>query len=132
MRPLATTSRLRRAAPGPALRTLPQDSAVLRFRLAAILAAQLLDFVTFQIMVRMHGIHLELNPIVSSTYQVGGFGILLVAKLALVVLVGATVVILSRRSGVEMRSSRLAAVVTLTAVYGGLLGGTSNTLVILS
>jgi hypothetical protein len=129
--PPATTSPPRPTASTYAALTLPQDAPVVRFRLAAIVAAQLFDYVTFQLMVQLHGIHFELNPIVSGTYQIGGFGILLVAKLALAVLVGATIIILGRRSSVDQPPSRLASAVTLTAVYGGLVGGISNTLMIL-
>jgi hypothetical protein len=132
MRPLVPWNLPRHATPGRPARTFADGRPVVRFRLAAILAAQLFDYVTFRLMVELHGIHLELNPIVSRGYDVGGFGILLLAKLALVLLVGATIVILGRRSSPSVAPSRLAAAVTLIAVYGGLVGGVSNTLMIWS
>jgi len=45
--------------------TLDEEKPILRFRLAAIFAAQLFDFVTFTIMIERHGIDAELNPIVA-------------------------------------------------------------------
>src|SRR6185503_11115256 len=78
--------------------TLPEDRAILRFRLAAIFAAQLFDFATFVIMVKLHGIDAELNPLVQDSFELGGFRGLFVFKLALFVLVSSIIVIIGRNA----------------------------------
>ena len=45
---------------------------ILRFRLAALLAAQLFDFGTFTLMVGRHGIVAELNPLVAQGFVAFG------------------------------------------------------------
>jgi hypothetical protein len=110
--------------------TLPEDLPILRFRLAAILAAQLFDFATFTIMVDRRGIGSELNPLVAEGFESGGFPGLLFAKLALIVLVGSIIVILGRRASPWAGPSLLATIVTLVAVGAGLVGGLSNAITI--
>jgi hypothetical protein len=110
--------------------TLPEDRAILRFRLAAILAAQLFDFATFMIMVKLHGIDAELNPLVASGFESGGFPGLFVAKLALIVLVSSTIVIIGRGAAPRTMGARLAAAVTVIAVCAGVFGGFSNAITI--
>ena len=113
-----------------ALASLPEDRAILRFRLAAIFAAQLFDFATFMIMVKLHGITAELNPLVADGFELGGFRGLFVFKLALIVLVSSTIVILGRNAAPRTMAARLAAVVTVIAVGAGVLGGFSNAITI--
>lgn len=101
--------------------------AILRLRLATLVAAQLFDFGTFSLMVGRHGIVAEANPVVAAGFVIFGLPFLAVAKVALVVLVGSVVVLLGRHEGRgKVAISSLAAVVTVAAVAGGLLGGISN------
>jgi hypothetical protein len=110
--------------------TPPEDRAILRFRLAAIFAAQLFDFATFMIMVKLHGISSELNPLVQDGFALGGFRGLFVFKLALIVLVSSTIVILGRNAAPRTMTARLAAAVTVIAVCAGVFGGFSNAITI--
>jgi hypothetical protein len=101
---------------------------ILRFRLAALFAAQLFDFGTFTLMVGRHGIVAELNPLVAQGFVAFGLPILVLVKLALVLLLG-SIVVLVGRDGPERRSiPGLAASITILAVIGGLVGGISNVL----
>jgi hypothetical protein len=120
----------RRPAGAAETRTLPEDTPILRFRLTAIFAAQMFDFVTFTIMVERHGVQAELNPIVAASFLTGGLPILFFVKLALVMLVGATIVILGRRESPIEVPSKLASLITVAAVIGGVFGGWTNALTI--
>jgi len=110
--------------------TLAEDTPILRFRLLAIFAAQMFDFVTFTIMVERHGVGAELNPIVAASFLTGGLPILFFVKLALVILVGATIVILGRRESPIEVPSKLASLITVAAVIGGAFGGWTNAITI--
>ena len=101
---------------------------ILRFRLAAMLAAQLFDFGTFTMMVGKHGIVAEVNPIVSQGFVAFGLPILALTKIALVVLLGSIVVLLARDKPSRRAIPGLAALITVLAVIGGLAGGISNVL----
>ena len=113
----------------PLPRALPQSLGVLRFRLAAILAAQLFDFGTFTLMVARHGIESETNPIVAQGFLAFGLPLVAVAKGALVLLVGSILVILGRTWAAAPMTRRVATSVALVAVASGLLGGISNAIV---
>lgn len=102
--------------------------AVLRFRLAALLAAQLFDFGTFTLMIGKHGIAAEVNPIVAQGFAVFGMPVLVVAKIALVVLLASIVVLLTRDQPSRRAIPGLAAFITIMAVLGGMIGGISNVL----
>jgi hypothetical protein len=104
-------------------------AAILRFRIAAIFAAQLFDFGTFARMVERHGIRAEANPIVAHGFIAFGLPLVALVKIALVILVGSAIVILGRKGQSDPRSMRLAAIVVVVAVIGGLIGGISNTAV---
>jgi hypothetical protein len=101
---------------------------ILRFRLAALLAAQLFDLGTFTLMVGRHGIVAEANPVVSQGFVAFGLPVLVVAKVALVVLLGSIVVLLARDRPSRRSIPGLAATITVLAVVGGLAGGISNVL----
>jgi hypothetical protein len=103
-------------------------AAILRFRLAALLAAQLFDFGTFTLMIGRHGIVAEVNPIVAQGFDAFGMPILALSKLALIVLLGSIVVLLARDMPSRRPIPGLAASITLLAVIGGLVGGISNVL----
>jgi hypothetical protein len=100
---------------------------ILRFRIATLFAAQFFDFGTFTLMVGRHGIGAELNPIVSQGFEAFGLPVLVLAKVALVVLLGSIVVLLARDSAGRL-SRPLAASVAVLAVAAGLAGGISNVL----
>jgi hypothetical protein len=100
---------------------------ILRFRIAALFAAQLFDFGTFQLMIERHGIAAEANPLVAQGFIAFGLPIVVIAKISLVVLVGSILVLLGREAASRPVSARLAAIVVVAAVVAGLLGGISNT-----
>jgi hypothetical protein len=104
----------------------PTRAPILRFRIAALLAAQLFDFGTFLLMIERHGIRAEANPIVAQGFIAFGLPIVAVAKISLVVLVGSILVLLGQETMARPVSGRLAAIVVVAAVAAGLLGGISN------
>jgi hypothetical protein len=101
---------------------------ILRFRLAALLAAQLFDFGTFTLMIGKHGIAAEVNPLVAQGYVTYGFPVLILVKLLLVVLLGSIVVLLARDVPTRPAARGFAATITVLAVTAGLIGGISNVL----
>jgi len=103
----------------------PVQRGVVRFRLAALFAAQFFDLGTFSLMVDRHGIVAEANPLVAQGFADWGMVLVVVAKLALVLLVGSIVVLLAGRP-TRRTSLGLAAVVTVVAVVAGFTGGVSN------
>jgi hypothetical protein len=109
---------------------LPTPRSVLRFRLAALLAAQLFDFGTFTIMIGQHGIAAEANPLVAQGFMSFGLPILAAGKAAQILLVGSILVILGRVVVTGPSTRRIATSVALLAVAGGLIGGVSNVLVL--
>lgn len=103
----------------------PLRRAVLRFRLAALFAAQFFDLGTFTLMVNRHGVAAEANPLIAQGFADWGLILVVVAKLALVVLVGSIVVLLAEHP-TRRSSLGIAAVVTVAAVVAGFTGGVSN------
>ena len=103
----------------------PVRAGVVRFRLAALFAAQFFDLGTFSLMVGRHGVAAEVNPIVAQGFADWGMVLVVVAKLALVLLVGSIVVLLARNPTRRVSLS-VAAVVTVAAVVAGFTGGVSN------
>lgn len=99
---------------------------LLAFRLLAILAAHLFDFVTFTIMIQRHDIGAEFNPLVASTYHVNGLVGLFIMKLAVITLVGSVTILLSRRDTPVYVPTRLASFITVLAVIGGAFAGWTN------
>jgi hypothetical protein len=98
--------------------------------LIAVTLAQLLDLGTFLRMVSMHGAGAEGNPVVA--HLLGDFGLpfVAVAKIAVLSVVVAVIVVLAGREN-QARHRRLAATVVAVAVAGGIIGGLSNAIVIL-
>jgi hypothetical protein len=88
--------------------------------LPLLVATQLADYLTFIVMVSRHGITAELNPIVARLAEDHGLLMLTAAKLAAVVLVGATVLVVGRTR------PRLAATVLAVGVISGGIGAFSN------
>jgi len=101
---------------------------VVRLRIAALVAAQLFDYGTFTLMVERHGIGAEANPLVANGFAVYGLPLVAISKLALVVLVGAIIVLLGRGGPGRAATPRLAGLVAVLAVGAGLVGGLSNIL----
>jgi hypothetical protein len=99
---------------------------IVRLRIAALVAAQLFDYGTFTLMVDRHGIGAEANPLVASGFAVYGLPLVAISKLALVVLVGAIIVLLGRGGPGRAATPRLAGLVAVLAVGAGLIGGLSN------
>lgn len=107
-------------------RALPILGPIVRFRLAAMFAAQFFDLGTFTGMIDQRGIHAELNPIVAQGFESFGMPIVVLAKLALVVLVGSIVFLLATEGPRRKAHPGLATTVTLLAVAAGFIGGVSN------
>ncbi len=93
-----------------------------------MVAAQLLDLGTFITMVHRVGIGGEANPLAANVLDGGGLGLLVVAKLALIVLVGSVAVglVAFRRRWLQ----RAAFVLLAFAIAAGILGGWTNALTI--
>jgi len=87
---------------------------------AVLIAAQLLDLVTFLPMVIAHGLDAELNPIVQRLSVSLGLPGILLGKGALIVYLVALIAITAARR------PRLAAGVAVLGTAAGLLGGISN------
>jgi hypothetical protein len=104
----------------------PLEHPLVRFRLAALAAAQFFDLGTFDLMVRRHGLVAEANPIVAQGMADWGIALVVVGKLALCLFVGSLVVLLAERRPARRMNLRLAAIVTVAAVLAGLVGGVSN------
>lgn len=99
-------------------------------RLATLALAQALDLATFSVMVGRHGAGAEANPLVGDLFGSFGMPAVALAKVALVVLIGAlSVVALSeRRPGVAALIGGLPLALAITA---GLIGGITNAATIL-
>jgi hypothetical protein len=96
--------------------------------LLTMAVAQLFDLATFMAMIRRLGTSAELNPVVLGMLGSGGMASVVLAKVALVVLIGAvSVVLLQGRAG-GMR--RAATVLLGCAIVAGVFGGWSNALTI--
>lgn len=98
-------------------------------RIATLVLAQALDLVTFSVMISRHGLAAEANPIVNGLFGSMGMAAVVLAKLALVLLVGALSVAASRgRGGVWSIAGGLPLALAITA---GLIGGITNAAAIL-
>jgi hypothetical protein len=95
-------------------------------RLATLALAQAFDLATFSVMVARHGPTAEANPIVSDLFVTHGMTAVLVAKIALVVLIGALSVAAwsQGRRGVW---SVVGGLPLALAIAGGIIGGITNT-----
>ena len=94
--------------------------------LLTMVAAQLFDLGTFVVMVRRMGSGAEANPLVVSTLSTGGLPDVVLAKLALIVLIGAVTVALMTMRGRGLE--RTAWVLLACAIVAGMVGGGSNAL----
>jgi hypothetical protein len=100
-------------------------------RLATLFLAQAVDLATFSVMVARHGATAEANPIVSDLFHQFGMPAVVVAKLALVLLVGALWVAAAAR---ERRGvwSMIGGLPLALAITAGLIGGITNAAAFLS
>ncbi len=94
-------------------------------RLATLILAQWLDLATFSVMVHRVGPTAEANPFVANLFLAHGLPAVAIAKVALIVLVGALVV-----AGVGQRNRRTWSVIggvpLALAIAAGLIGGITN------
>jgi hypothetical protein len=96
-------------------------------RLATLALAQAFDLVTFSLIVARHGATAEANPIVSSLFDAYGMPAVTLAKLALVLLVGALAVAASSQNRRRGRIWSVAGGLPLAlAIAAGLVGGITN------
>jgi hypothetical protein len=86
-----------------------------------MVAAQLLDLATFMTMVRRLGPGAEANPLVVSMLGAGGLPEIVLAKVALVALVGSVAVLLAvgRAPGLRRAGGALLAFAIVAGVFGG-------------
>jgi len=88
--------------------------------IAILVLAHAADYATFLVMVSVHGLGTELNPIVVTIAEQHGLALLTMAKTAAVLLVAATFLVLGRTR------PRVAAAVLVVGVMVGGLGTLSN------
>jgi hypothetical protein len=99
-------------------------------RLATLFLAQALDLATFSLMVARHGRVAEANPIVGSMFESSGMTATVLAKLALVVLIGALSVAAWAR-GNRGVWSMIGGLPLALAITAGLIGAITNTATLL-
>jgi hypothetical protein len=85
-----------------------------------LILAQIADYATFVVMVARRGMGAELNPIVTRLFEDHGLLLLTVAKVAAVVLVAATFLVVGRSR------PRVGGVVLTVGVVTGGIGALSN------
>jgi hypothetical protein len=97
---------------------------ILTLAVITMTGAQLLDLGTFVTMVRRVGLDAELNPVVASLIGDYGLPMAAIAKVALMALVVAIALVLSRSTA---RVDRIASVAVLgAAIVAGIVGGATN------
>jgi hypothetical protein len=101
---------------------------VVLLTLVTIGVAQLFDYGTFVVMIRTHGLAVELNPVVASGGASLGLVGLALAKAALVLRLVSVVVLL--REGRWGEHRRLAGFIAAFAIVAGIVGGASNAMTI--
>jgi len=88
--------------------------------LVLLVFAQLFDLVSFLVMMSLHGLEAEANPIVVLLAHEIGFRGLTVLKLAVIVFAGSVYILLMRHR------PRLALAVILSGIAAGMVGGATN------
>ena len=99
-------------------------------RLVTLAIAQAFDFATFSVMMGAHGVGAEANPLVKSLFLNLGTPAVVVAKIALVTLIGALVVAAALRGG-QGRWALVGGMPLALGIAAGLIGGITNAAVIL-
>jgi len=100
-------------------------------RLATLALAQMLDLVTFRLMVAEHGAAAEANPIVSDLFATHGLPAVVIGKVALVVLIGA-LSIAATANGRRGVWAIVGGLPLALAIAAGIIGGITNTANVLS
>jgi hypothetical protein len=95
-------------------------------RLATLFLAQAFDLATFSVMVSRHGVVAEANPLVSHMFDSYGMPAVVLAKLALVLLIGALCVAGSSRGGRGIWAL-IGGLPLALGIAAGLIGGITNT-----
>ena len=98
--------------------------------LSTLVLAQTFDLATFQWMVRRHGLHAEINPIVQDLFARSGWLAVIGVKVALVVLIGSLFVAGWYRRDRYARVFGGGLPIAL-AIVAGLVGGITNAATIL-
>ena len=101
----------------------PASAEVLR--LATLALAQAFDLATFIVMVGRHGAGAEANPFVNDLFGAYGMTAVVVAKMALVLLIGALCIAASARGGRGVWSI-VGGLPLALAIAAGLIGGITN------
>jgi hypothetical protein len=99
-------------------------------RLMTLCLAQALDLATFSVMVARHGVAAEANPIVTDLFGWFGMPAVIVAKVALVLLIGCLSIAASSRGGRGVWSI-VGGLPLALAIAAGLIGGITNTAALL-
>ena len=100
----------------------------MRFMTLAI--AQAFDFATFSVMVRLHGVVAEANPLVKNMFLQLGTPAVALSKVALVTLIVALGIMAAVRGG-KGRWSVVGGLPLALGITAGLIGGITNAAVIL-
>ena len=100
----------------------------MRFMTLAI--AQAFDFATFFVMVRLHGVAAEANPLVQRMFESLGTPAIAISKIALVTLIVALGIAAASRGG-KGRWSVVGGLPLALGITVGLIGGITNAAVIL-
>jgi hypothetical protein len=100
-------------------------------RLMTLALAQALDLATFAVMIDRYGVAAEANPLIADMFVSQGIHALVLAKLALVVAIGALSIaaVAKERAGAWKVVGGVPLALAITA---GLIGAITNTAVILS
>ena len=100
-------------------------------RLATLALAQAIDLATFSVMVARHGAAAEANPLVSDLFVTLGMPAVIIAKAALVLLIGALCIAAAARGGRGVWAM-VGGLPLALAIAAGLIGGITNAAVLLS
>jgi hypothetical protein len=95
-------------------------------RLSTLFLAQAIDLATFSVMVARHGVAAEANPLVNDLFYSYGMPAVVLAKLALVLLVGALCVAAASRGGRGVWAV-IGGLPLALAIAAGIIGGITNT-----
>jgi hypothetical protein len=95
-------------------------------RLSTLFLAQAIDLATFSVMVARHGVAAEANPLVNDLFYTYGMPAVVMAKLALVLLVGALCIAASSRGGRGVWAI-IGGLPLALAIAAGIIGGITNT-----
>ena len=98
---------------------------ILALAIVTMVAAQLLDLATFQLMVNQVGAQAEANPLVTALFDIDGIRLLAAAKVAALAIVTTVVVLLAALPQTRARGA-MVGVVLAAAIVAGIVGSLSN------